>query len=91
MLQTPDSYGSMLELCWKGTKTIPLDNGDTRKFIKVRERETRADRERERERGKEREREREREIYTVHDSKLIIVIVTNIYYTDCIYRKEKNT
>lgn len=29
----PDSYGSMLELCWKGTKTIDLGNGVTRKFL----------------------------------------------------------
>ena len=32
-LQTEDSYGSMLELCWKGTKTIDLGNGMTRKFL----------------------------------------------------------
>lgn len=32
--QTPDSYGSMLELCWKGTKTVDLGNGETRKFLK---------------------------------------------------------
>ena len=31
--QTEDSYGSMLELCWKGTKTIDLGNGLTRKFL----------------------------------------------------------
>jgi fumarylacetoacetase len=31
---TPDSYGSMLELCWKGSKTVPLgESGETRKFI----------------------------------------------------------
>jgi len=30
---TPDSYGSMLELSWQGTKPVPLKNGDTRKFI----------------------------------------------------------
>ncbi|CAH1789181.1 unnamed protein product [Owenia fusiformis] len=29
-----ESYGSMLELCWKGTKTIDLGNGVTRKFLK---------------------------------------------------------
>ena len=28
-----NSYGSMLELCWGGKKDIPLNNGDTRKFI----------------------------------------------------------
>ena len=33
-LQTPDSFGSMLELCWKGTKTVDLGNGETRKFLK---------------------------------------------------------
>jgi fumarylacetoacetase len=27
---TPDSYGSMLELAWKGTKPIQLSNGETR-------------------------------------------------------------
>ncbi|KAJ8311455.1 hypothetical protein KUTeg_010810 [Tegillarca granosa] len=31
--QSPDSYGSMLELCWKGTKPIPLSNDLTRKFL----------------------------------------------------------
>lgn len=30
---TPDSYGSMLELCWKGTKPINLPDGSQRKFI----------------------------------------------------------
>jgi fumarylacetoacetase len=30
---TPDSYGSMLELCWKGTKPIKLPNGTERRFI----------------------------------------------------------
>ncbi len=30
---TADSYGSMLELSWKGTKAIPLQNGGERKFI----------------------------------------------------------
>ncbi len=30
---TPDSYGSMLELSWQGTKEITLKNGSTRKFI----------------------------------------------------------
>jgi fumarylacetoacetase len=28
------SYGSMLELSWKGTQPIQLDNGEERKFIK---------------------------------------------------------
>ncbi|XP_078329776.1 fumarylacetoacetase-like [Crassostrea virginica] len=32
--ETPDSYGSMLELCWKGTKTVDLGSGETRKFLK---------------------------------------------------------
>ncbi|XP_012229425.1 fumarylacetoacetase [Linepithema humile] len=31
--ETSDSYGSMLELCWKGTRTIPLKDGTTRKFL----------------------------------------------------------
>ncbi len=30
---TPDSYGSMLELSWKGTKPIHLPDGSERKFI----------------------------------------------------------
>jgi fumarylacetoacetase len=30
---TPDSYGSMLELAWKGTKPITLNDGTERKFI----------------------------------------------------------
>ena len=30
---TPDSYGSMLELAWKGTKPIKLSDGTERKFI----------------------------------------------------------
>lgn len=30
---TPDSYGSMLELCWKGTKPISLPDGTTRTFL----------------------------------------------------------
>ncbi|XP_052084469.1 fumarylacetoacetase-like [Mytilus californianus] len=31
--ETEDSYGSLLELCWKGTKPIKLDNDITRKFL----------------------------------------------------------
>ncbi|QLG43824.1 fumarylacetoacetase [Costertonia aggregata] len=30
---TSDSYGSMLELAWQGTKPLTLKNGQTRKFI----------------------------------------------------------
>lgn len=30
---TPDSYGSMLELAWRGTKPLTLKNGEERKFI----------------------------------------------------------
>lgn len=30
---TPDSYGSMLELSWKGEKPVKLNNGTERKFI----------------------------------------------------------
>jgi len=31
---TEDSFGSMLELCWKGTKPIDCGNGVERKFFK---------------------------------------------------------
>lgn len=31
--QTPDSYGSMLELSWKGTQPIDMQDGTTRKFL----------------------------------------------------------
>ncbi|XP_033625007.1 fumarylacetoacetase-like [Asterias rubens] len=31
---TDDSLGSMLELCWKGTREVSLGNGITRKFLK---------------------------------------------------------
>ncbi len=30
---TPDSYGSMLELSWRGSKPVKLNNGSERKFI----------------------------------------------------------
>jgi len=30
---TPDSYGSMLELVWKGTKPLKMNDGSERKFI----------------------------------------------------------
>ncbi len=30
---TPDSYGSLLELSWRGEKPISLSNGETRKFL----------------------------------------------------------
>ncbi len=30
---TPDSYGSMLEIAWKGTKPVQMANGTERKFI----------------------------------------------------------
>jgi fumarylacetoacetase len=30
---TPDSFGSMLELAWKGTKPLPMPDGTTRAFI----------------------------------------------------------
>lgn len=30
---TPDSYGSMLEIAWKGTKPVPMPDGTERKFI----------------------------------------------------------
>ncbi|KAL8558749.1 hypothetical protein ACOMHN_043693 [Nucella lapillus] len=31
--ETEDSYGSLLELCWKGTKPLDLGYGVTRKFL----------------------------------------------------------
>ncbi|KAK6187026.1 hypothetical protein SNE40_006277 [Patella caerulea] len=31
--ETPDTFGSLLELCWKGTKPLDLGNGVTRKFL----------------------------------------------------------
>ncbi|XP_047368085.1 fumarylacetoacetase [Vespa velutina] len=31
--ETLDSFGSMLELCWKGTRLIHLKDGTTRKFL----------------------------------------------------------
>eukprot|EP01094_Clydonella_sp_ATCC50884_P026658 TRINITY_DN738_c0_g1_i1.p1 TRINITY_DN738_c0_g1~~TRINITY_DN738_c0_g1_i1.p1 ORF type:complete len:434 (-),score=160.41 TRINITY_DN738_c0_g1_i1:563-1810(-) len=31
---TPDTYGSMLELTWRGTKPLQLPNGEERKFLK---------------------------------------------------------
>jgi len=31
--QTPDSFGSMLELAWKGTKPIELPDGSKRVFL----------------------------------------------------------
>ena len=30
---TPDSFGSMLELSWKGTRPVSLPGGEERKFI----------------------------------------------------------
>jgi len=30
---TPDSYGSMIELCWKGEKPIQLSDGTSRSFL----------------------------------------------------------
>jgi len=30
---TPDSYGSMLEISWRGTKPVPMNDGSERKFI----------------------------------------------------------
>merc|ERR1711879_784329 len=32
--ETPDSYGSMLELSWRGSKPINLAGGEVRKFLK---------------------------------------------------------
>lgn len=31
--ETSDSFGSMLELSWKGTKTVQLSGNETRKFL----------------------------------------------------------
>ena len=31
--KTEDSFGSMLELAWMGTKPIALNNGETRSFV----------------------------------------------------------
>ncbi|KAH9508265.1 hypothetical protein Btru_050668 [Bulinus truncatus] len=31
--ESQDSLGSLLELCWKGTRTVDLGNGITRKFL----------------------------------------------------------
>lgn len=31
--KTPDSFGSMLEISWRGTKPVTLKDGSTRKFI----------------------------------------------------------
>lgn len=31
--ETPGSYGSMLELSWRGTKPLQLENGEQRKFL----------------------------------------------------------
>ena len=33
LFQTPDSYGSLLEITWRGSKPISLPNGETRKFL----------------------------------------------------------
>jgi len=30
---TPDSFGSLLELSWKGTQSIPMDDGSERQFL----------------------------------------------------------
>jgi fumarylacetoacetase len=30
---TPDSYGSMLELSWGGSKTVKLNGGEERRYI----------------------------------------------------------
>lgn len=32
-MKEPESFGSMLELSWRGTKAIELGNGQTRKFL----------------------------------------------------------
>ena len=32
--QTPETYGSMLELSWRGTKPIQMNDGSVRNFLK---------------------------------------------------------
>ena len=32
--QDESAFGSMLELCWKGTREVDLGNGNTRKFLR---------------------------------------------------------
>ena len=32
-LETPETYGSMLGVSWKGTKPIPMPDGSERKFL----------------------------------------------------------
>lgn len=34
VLQEPESFGSMLELSWRGTKNIDLGGGESRTFLK---------------------------------------------------------
>lgn len=31
--ETDDSFGSMLELSWRGTRNVQLNGGETRKFL----------------------------------------------------------
>lgn len=33
MVQTPDSYGSLLEITWRGAKPLTLETGEERKFL----------------------------------------------------------
>lgn len=33
-IKDPESFGSMLELSWRGSKTIDLGGGETRTFLK---------------------------------------------------------
>ena len=34
---TPDSLGSMLEICWNGERTLDLPSGETRKMLEDRD------------------------------------------------------
>lgn len=34
---TPDSFGSMLEIAWKGTKPVQMPDGSERRFIQDRD------------------------------------------------------
>ena len=38
---TPDSLGCLLELTWRGTRPLPLDSGETRRFLEDGDRVTR--------------------------------------------------
>lgn len=33
VMKEPESFGSLLELSWRGTRAVELGNGQTRKFL----------------------------------------------------------